>query len=107
MPAGATIWAGVMLSPGDRPMAPANLSAHRDLRFWARGDGATYRVMLFLQSKGQIPMMRTFVASTEWKEHVFPFADFDTDGRDLMGVVIAAGPAQGPFAFRLDDVRFR
>jgi imidazolonepropionase-like amidohydrolase len=98
-------WSGVMFTPGAQPMAPVDLSTSRGLRFWAKGDGRTYQVMLFLQSKGMQPVSRTFVAGAEWAEHVFPFADFGSDGRDVMGVVVAAGPQSGEFVLRLDEVR--
>jgi hypothetical protein len=42
-------WSGVMFAPGPTPMAPVNLSSHKAIRFWAKGDGQTYQVMLFSQ----------------------------------------------------------
>ena len=100
-------WSGVMFSPGELPMAPANLSSKTALRFWARGDGAAYRVMLFSLARGRQPLVRELVAPAEWKEFVFPLKDFEGfDGRDLIGVVIAAGPGPGDFALTLDQVRF-
>jgi hypothetical protein len=101
-------WAGVMFFPGKQPMQPANLSASREIAFRAKGDGRTYTIMLFAQSKGMQPIMRTFVAGPEWTEHTFRFTDFDgVDGKDVMGLVFAAGPGTPAFAFRLDDVRLR
>ena len=100
-------WSGVMFSPAAVPMTPANLSGKTALRFWARGDGATYRVMLFSQARGRQPYVQELVAPAEWKEFVFPLKDFGGfDGRDLIGVVIAAGPGPGDFALTLDGVRF-
>jgi imidazolonepropionase-like amidohydrolase len=104
----AQAWAGVMFFPGKQPMQPANLSASREIAFRAKGDGRTYTIMLFAQSKGMQPIMRTFVAGPEWTEHTFRFTDFDgVDGKDVMGVVFAAGPGAPAFTFRLDDVRLR
>jgi imidazolonepropionase-like amidohydrolase len=101
-------WAGAMFSPGLQPFSPANLSSKRGIRFWARGDGQTYRVMLFTEASGVAPRTQTFVAGSEWKEHVFPLSAFGgADGRGVMAVLVAAGPAPGPFAVRIDDVRFR
>jgi imidazolonepropionase-like amidohydrolase len=101
-------WAGAMLSPGAQPMAPADLSAARGIHFWARGDGATYRVMVFAQGKGYMPLQQTFTAGPEWTEHTIPFSAFDgIDGHDLMAVIFAGGPNAGAFAFQVDEVGFR
>src|SRR5262249_30506264 len=62
-------WAGVMFSPGDQVFAPANLSAKRDLVFWAKGDSKTYRVMLFTASGGRIPAQQTFASERDWKQY--------------------------------------
>lgn len=101
-------WAGAMFSPGQQVFAPANLSSKREIRFWARGDGATYRIMVFTESSGYSPHMRTFVAREGWQEHVFPLSAFGgTDGRDITAVLFVAGPQPGTFSLRIDDVRFR
>lgn len=101
-------WAGAMFTPGAQMMTPVNLSTKKEIAFWAKGDGKTYRVMVFAESKGYQPLMQSFVAGAEWKEHVFPLSAFGgTDGRDLMALILAGGPAPGPFAFRVDDVRIR
>ncbi len=100
-------WAGAMFMPGTPPMTPVDLSARRELRFRAIGDGRSYQVMLMLESRGRMPVTRTFVARPEWEEYVFPFADFESDGKDVMAVIIAAGPQSGAFAIRIDDVRLR
>ncbi len=99
-------WAGAMFFPGSAPMAPANLSSRRQVRFWARGDGATYRIMLFSQSAGPMPSSRTFVAEADWKEHTYSLSQFGgMDGHDLTGVLFTGGPAPGSFSFQIDDVR--
>ncbi len=101
-------WAGAMFFPGATPMAPADLSARKAVHFRAKGDGKTYRVMLFTQSTGSIPLTQTFVAGPEWKDVVLPFAAFgSTDGHDLMGLLFAGGPQPGPFALQIDDVSFQ
>jgi hypothetical protein len=101
-------WAGAMYSPGGQPMSPVNLSSKKELRFWAQGDGKTYRVLLFAESKGFSPLAQTFVAGPEWKEITLPISGFGgSDGHDLMAIIFAGGPAGGPFSFRIDDVRFR
>ncbi len=107
-PALAYAWAGAMFSPGAQMMAPVNLSSKKEIRFWARGDGQTYRVLVFAESKGFAPLTQTFVAGADWKEYAFPFSAFGgIDGHDLMAVIFAGGPTPGPFSFRIDDIRFR
>ncbi|HEX7123988.1 MAG TPA: CIA30 family protein [Gemmatimonadaceae bacterium] len=104
----AQAWAGAMFSPGQQIFAPANLSSKQEIRFWAKGDGATYRVLLFAESSGYTPHMRPFVAGSDWREYVFPFSAFGgTDGRDITAVLFVAGPQAGTFTLYIDDVRFR
>lgn len=101
-------WAGAMLSPGAQPMAPADLSAAHAIHFWARGDGGTYRVLVFAQAKGFTPLQQTFTAGPEWAEHTLPFSAFGgIDGHDVMAVIFAGGPRPGAFSFQVDEVGFR
>jgi hypothetical protein len=106
--AGPLSWAGAMHSPGASMMAPANLSAKKELVFWVKGDGHTHRVMLFAKQLGMAPAVRKFVASREWTEVVLPIDSFDgVDGRDVLGVLWTAGREPGKFAFRIDRVSWR
>lgn len=98
-------WAGAMWSPAAQPMMPANLSHTKAIRFRTRGDGGTYRVLVFARSKGMFPLTRTFVASAEWTEITMPWSDFGTDAHDLMAVLFCGGPKGGAFEFFVDDVR--
>jgi len=101
-------WAGAMFSPGKQIFQPANLGAKKEIRFWAKGDGKTYRVFIFAESKGYAPLTQTFVAGAEWKEYVFPLASFDgIDGRGIMALIFGGGPAPGSFAFQIDHVAFK
>ena len=89
-------------------MAPSDLSAWREITFWARGDGKTYTLMLFAESRGFLPSTRTFVAGEQWERVGFLISDFDNiDGRDLLGVLFAGGPRPGSFSFQIDNVEFR
>jgi hypothetical protein len=97
-------WAGAMFSPGPGPMEAVNLSGKEQIRFWAKGDGKTYRVMIFARSKGYAPASHDFVAGTDWKEYTIPFSAFETDGHDLMGLLLTGGPAAGAFSFQIDDL---
>jgi imidazolonepropionase-like amidohydrolase len=100
-------WAGAAFIPASVPLQPVDISSATEIAFWARGDGTTYRVMLFAQSRGMMPMTRTFVSTPEWKEHVLPLAAFGTDGKDVIMLIFAAGPAPGTFEFFVDNVRLR
>lgn len=98
-------WSGVMFMPGVRPMQPTNISSAKALRFWAKGDGKTYHIMMFAESRGRMPIMKDFVAGVEWKEYTFPIASFDgIDGHDVMGIAFTSGPEAGAYKFRIDQV---
>lgn len=99
-------WAGALFSPGAQPMAPANLSAKKGISFWARGDGRTYTLMLFVQSRGFTPVVKTFAAKDQWQQHEITFADLGIDGTGIMGVFFGAGLPAGTFELFVDDVRF-
>src|SRR5439155_14119969 len=101
-------WAGAIFFPGLEPMAPADLSAKKAIRFWAKGDGRTYNIMLFATSRGFAPAIRAFKAAQEWKQFTFPISDFDgMDAHDLTGLFVGAGLPAGKFKFQIDDVSFR
>jgi hypothetical protein len=100
-------WYGAMWSPGATMMAPADLSAKPGFAFQARGDGKTYRVMVFSQGKGMMPLVRTFVAGPEWRQVQLAWSDFGITGNDVIGIVFAGGPQPGQFAFLIDDLRLR
>jgi len=98
-------WSGAIFFPGDPRMAPANLSAARDLVFWAQGDGRTYKVFVFSTSLGMMPAQQPFVAGPEWERHTIPLAQFTgADPAAITGIFFGAGPDLGTFHFRIDDV---
>ena len=100
-------WAGAMFYPGATPMAPANLSAKRAVIFWAKGDDKAASIMLFFQSNGFTPAMKSFVPEKEWKRYRFELGDFNgCDGSGIMGVFFGGSVAPGPFSFQIDDFRF-
>jgi len=100
-------WAGAIFYPGVAPMAPTNLSGKKAISFWTKGDGKTYSVMVFSQSRGYQPSMKVFVAGNEWKQYRFEISAFEgADGRDLMGLFFGGGNQVGKFELRIDDVRF-
>src|SRR5262249_17936865 len=98
-------WAGALFSPGPQVMAPANLSGKKAIRFWARGDGNRYTVMVFVQSRPREVLTHVFSAEAQWKEYVIPLAAFGgIDGSDVRGILFGAGPEAGAFKFEIDEV---
>ena len=101
-------FAGAAFFPAAKPMEPANLSAAKSIRFRAKGDGKTYRVMVYTRAGGYMPGMKTFAAGPEWTEYTFPLSDFNgTDGHDITAISFAAGPEPRKFSFQIDDVGLR
>ena len=89
-------------------MTSADLSAKKEIVFWARGDGKPGRLMVFSESTGRVPLIRTFEAGADWREISIPFSDLGSiDGHDVIALLFAGGPAPGPFAFQIDGVRLR
>jgi beta-glucosidase len=102
---------GVLYSPGSAPMQPANLSKKNTIRFWAKGDGQTYALVVLTETRsgqsGEMPAMTTFVAGPKWKQYSFPFSMFDTDGSDLSGVAFIDAQKPGKFQFQIDQVEIK
>lgn len=98
-------WAGAMWSPGAQPMQPVDLSARSGLTFRARGDGRPYRVLVFSQSRGMVPLARDFTAPAEWTEFVMSWQDFGINGSDVMAILFVGSPPAGSFELFVDDVR--
>jgi hypothetical protein len=73
---------------------------------WAKGDGRTASVMVFSQSRGFVPVIKTFTADREWERFHFGWKDFDgLDGTQTLGIFWGGGSEPGPFELLLDDVR--
>ncbi len=99
-------WAGVMWAPGAQPFVPVDLSSKKSISFFAKGDGQTYRVLVFTTSGGRIPAQQTFTAGPEWKKTAIPFSAFNgTDGHDIGAILFVGGPAAGKFDFQVDEIR--
>ncbi|MFI5071328.1 MAG: hypothetical protein ACHP8A_10610, partial [Terriglobales bacterium] len=56
---------------------------------------------------GQMPAILPFEAGPEWKQFLFPFSQFHTDGHDLLGIVFAHAQEPGKFEFEIDEVRIQ
>jgi len=99
-------WSGVMFSPGPQAFGAMDLSSRKSISFFAKGDGQTYRVLVFTTSGGRIPAQQSFTAGADWKKTTIPFASFNgTDGHDIMAILFVGGPAAGKFDFEIDDVK--
>jgi len=109
-------WSGTIFFPARVPMAAVDLSSHRGFSFDLRGDGQTFRVMLFTEAGGARPLIRSFDSSHEWKSYRLRWTDFTgTRPREHMGaqrdpavlvraIAIVGGPAIGHFELEIDGV---
>jgi imidazolonepropionase-like amidohydrolase len=100
--------AGAIYFPGRSPLTPADLSAAQGLRFSARGDGATYRIIVTTGGETPKRSARTFVAGPAWQEQSFRWSDFEiADASAVQSIAIVAGPAAGRYNLLLDQVAIR
>ncbi|MDE2071043.1 MAG: CIA30 family protein [Gammaproteobacteria bacterium] len=99
-------WAGAIWFPGHEPMQPADLSAKKELTFWARGKPGSYNLMLMSGSPGSIPLYSSFVTTPKWKEYHIPLAA-SFPNADWKRVYFLAFSAANPgkFEFDLDQVK--
>jgi hypothetical protein len=51
--------------------------------------------------------MAVFVAGPEWKQFIFPFSTFETDGSDLTGLAFGKVETPGKLNFEIDQVEIR
>ena len=102
---GPASWGGAMFFPGERPMAPANLSSKTTVSFAARGTPGAYVVMFFTMRTGFQPMVGEFQVKESWTEVRFAIADLEPELYDATGFFIGAAEP-GAFVLFIDDVRF-
>ncbi|MYN02525.1 amidohydrolase family protein [Pseudoduganella sp. DS3] len=98
-------WAGLAFIPGSGPMAAADLSNAKVLRFRVKGDGKRYAVAI-MSKAGSIPVNVPFEAGADWQEVSLPLAGFkgvDTSTITMIG--FNAGPQPGDYQFQIADVR--
>lgn len=103
----AYAWAGIMWSPTEQMMQPADLSGFDGLRFQARGDGMASRVLVFSQARGAIPLMYEFTPGADWSTVEVPWSSLDIDGSDVSAILFVGSLPAGDFWFEIDDVRLR
>lgn len=100
-------FAGVTWWPGQRPMAPVDLSAYDGVRIRIRADSPrTLRLMVFNPSSRQgTPPQKPIRVDTEWQEIRMPFTELNgVEPASISGIGLYAGPQTGEFAFELDAV---
>lgn len=98
-------WAGTMLFPGSKPTQPVDLSGRKSIRFWVRGDGREYNLMLFTSVSPNMPSIQTFKAGADWQEVTIALSGFKgADLHHVTGIAFAAGMPKGVFDFALDTV---
>lgn len=98
-------WAGAIWFPGNYPTQAADLSAKKELSFWARGTPGSYNLMLSTGSANSMPIYSAFVVGKQWKEYHIPLAT-SFPNADWKRVVYLAFSAANPgkFQFDLDQV---
>src|SRR5688500_20283543 len=73
-------WSGAMWSPGTQMMQPVDLSSKSGITFWSKGDGGTYRVMVFAQSKGIAPVQQEVIAGAGLRAQTIRWRAIELDG---------------------------
>jgi imidazolonepropionase-like amidohydrolase len=95
-------WAGVAYFPQlSYRMANGDISGSPQISFWARGDGKTYKVMLF-QGEGN-PSTKYFSTTSDWTQVAIPFSELASDGRDVSEILLASS-TPGAFRFEISGV---
>jgi complex I intermediate-associated protein 30 (CIA30) len=103
-------FAGALYFPAAAPMQPANLSAKKEISFWAKGDGKTYTLIVLTEARNGsngAPAMTSFVAGPAWKQYTFPFSTFETNGSDLTGLGFVHVEEPGKFQFQIDQLEIK
>ncbi|MGD1048129.1 MAG: CIA30 family protein, partial [Candidatus Krumholzibacteriaceae bacterium] len=104
----AYAWSGTIMFPASKPFEPADLSKAERITFWAKGDGQTYRILLYSKETGYMPATQSFTCGAEWREVSFAFKDFpNLDSTQITAIGFTAGPKPGPFSFSLDGIELK
>ena len=99
------VFAGAMFFPGTRPMASADINPHRGIAFSSKGNGSTFKIMVFTTKGGFMPSTKSFKAGKDWANHQFQFSDFNSsDGSDITGIWFGSD-SPGNFQFQIDEVK--
>lgn len=96
--------AGIIFFPGKAPWEPANLSSKSAIKFWAKGDGKAYWLLLSAKHLGRIPASVSFVAENEWRQMSFSWTDFEgMSGHDIEAISIVS-MSPGGFSLQIAQV---
>ena len=100
----AYLWPGILFMPSGQRRVYSDLSSKAGFRFWAKGDGRTYRVAIVGAAGNPIPE-QVFKPGPDWHEYRFPFTDFlNLDPHRIRSIIIAASRDPGLFIIQLDEV---
>ena len=104
----AYIWPGIAFMPSGLRRVFVDLSSKSGLRFWAKGDGRAYRVVIVSAGPaGTSQPERVFKSGPEWQEYRFAFADFpDLDPQRIRSIILGASRDPGSFKIQLDEISF-
>lgn len=98
-------WAGAAFYPGATYWTCPNLSSWNALSFWAKG-GAGKAVVMFVLQGQKMPAFQFFTIGEDWKKYEFPFSAFaNTDGTNIMSIVIGVAERLGTYGMQIDQVR--
>ena len=104
----AYAWSGTIMFPAGKPFEATDLSKAERISFWAKGDGQTYRILLYSKETGYMPTTQSFTCGAEWREVSFAFKDFPKlNSTQITAIGFTAGPKPGPFSFSLDDIELK
>lgn len=104
-------FAGTSFLPNGTPKADwtkqglMDYSGKKTLRFFARGDGQTYLVMLMGPTLDAIPAMYNFTPGAEWQEVRVSLADMGAVDLKRVKLISFGTMSPGAFRFQIDDVR--
>jgi len=80
-------------------------SKRKALRFWARGDGQSYIVMILGPVQSAQPLTYNFTAGPEWREIRVGVSDLGPAYFERVKMISIGRSNTGPFRFEIDDVR--
>ena len=98
-------WAGISWMPGERMMAPANLSSATGIAFRIRGSASGPGVMGFSEAGGQQPALSQIEIGENWRDVTVPFADlprFDSSGTTMLLIGMFS---PGDYSIEVDQIR--
>jgi ABC-2 type transport system permease protein len=104
-------FAGTSLLPNGTPGAAfanqgyMDFSKKQTLRFFARGDGHNYTVLLMGPALDTIPAMYSFTPGENWQEVSVPLQQMGALDIKRVKLISFGSMSPGPFRFEIDDVR--